>query len=582
MRTIPSADLNESFSHYIADSAIRAALFSTYTFNHAYFEDDILQSLLCGMGQRRGTFPVTVIVDRNRFMGQRSGYDVCLSPEGRLWHPKVIVLMLESPRRETARTVFAIGSGNLTMSGWRKNLELFLVMEWSGWRLPSAVKHWISPSIGFAQDTKFGRWYVKNAGRGADVTVDRIIVSSYGKNSIWSQWNWDRPWKRACIVSPFTDIREEEQNDDPQSYFAEILEWAASSRSRLDVYLQAKPDGRVVGNWKTFKWLSQKIHLQVHRVEDKDNSRPLHAKLHAVQAGNTWHILGGSPNATSAAMLMGKDQSGNVELAWQSESDNLPHGLLPPASPVQLNKSNFIEPAKTSDIPRWRTISSISYDPKNKKLAPEWLSGHSELDTKILLRGERIRLNNQILLGDERAVTTLPTSMQEQGEFEADWVPIKFPYNESDDPVFERNMTLEQYISMLAGFEESENAGESSSSPADSAQAETRPKTGQDFPWHERVLSLELGLQNVMKRLDDSISTDETSHWLTIVRGCLDRAEPRQDDSDALEVSWKKWVRAEICYELLSWDKRKGIYRPFQKLAREWRKKIDPYLRRRM
>jgi len=489
--------------------------------------------------------------------------------------------MLENQRRETARTVFAIGSGNLTMSGWRKNLELFLVMEWPEWHLPVAVKHWISPSIGFAQDTKFGRWYAENTSGRANVTVDRIIVGSYGNDCIWDQWRWDRPWKRACIVSPFTDIREEEQNDDPQGYFTRILELASSPRSRLDLYLQAMPDGRVVGNWKTFKWVSQRIRLQVYRVEDKDNSQRLHAKLHAVQAGGTWHILGGSPNATSMAMLMRKEQSGNVELAWQSKSDSLPHGLLPPASPVQLKKSNFIEPAKTSEIPRWRAISSVSYDPKNKRLASEWLPRHSEIDTKILLGGEGIRLNDQVFLGVERAVATLPRSMQEQGKFEADWVPIKFPYNESDDPVFERNWTLEEYVAMLAGFEESENGSESLSS-SDGSGSGTRLKAEQDFPWHESVLSLELGLKNVRKRLDDSISTDETNHWLTVVRRCLEKAEPEQDDSDALEANWKKWVRAEICYTLLSWDKRKRMYRPFLKLAREWRKKIDPYLRRRM
>ena len=100
MKNVSTAELKDSLSNCIADSIIRAALFSTYTFNSAYFEEEIFQSLLCGMGQGRGTFPVTVIVDRNRFAGQRSGYDVCLSPEGRLWHPKIAVLMLENQRSQ--------------------------------------------------------------------------------------------------------------------------------------------------------------------------------------------------------------------------------------------------------------------------------------------------------------------------------------------------------------------------------------------------------------------------------------------------------------------------------------------------
>jgi hypothetical protein len=580
MGNIPAAELKESLSNFIADSVIRAALFSTYTFNCDYFEEEILQSLLCGMGQRRGTFPVTVIVDRNRFVGQRSGYDVCLSPGERLWHPKIVALMLENQRQER-RTVFAIGSGNLTPSGWRKNLELFLLMEWTGWRLPVAVKHWINPNIGFAQDTKFGRWYIENNDGKADRSVDKTIFGNYVEGCIWDQWCWDRPWNRACIVSPFTDCREEEQNDDPQDYFAKILELASSSSSRLDVYLQVVPDGRVIGSWRTFKWLSERIHLQIYGVEPAASGQRLHAKLHAAKVDGTWCILGGSPNATSAAMVKSEEQSGNVELAWQTKSGTLPYGLLPPGAPVQLKKSNFVEPDKTFEAMRWRVISSVSYNPKNRKLVTEWLPGHSEKDTTILLGEKEIKLYDQVLLGVERAIATLPRSLEEKSKFQADWVPIMFPENESDDPIFERNWTLEEYIAMLTSFEKEDSNGDLTSS-ATSSHTETMPNIEEDFPWHENVLSLELGLKSVKERLDISISSDETNHLREVVRRCLEKAEPDQDNSDALESSWKKWVRAEICYTILSWDRRKVIYRPFLKLARQWKGKIDPYLRRRM
>jgi hypothetical protein len=581
---ITRADLKGLIAHKIADSVIHAALFSTYTFNRFFFEEEIFEGLLCSHGQHRGTFPTTILMDRINFHGHGWGYDVCCSPDDRLWHPKVVALMLrERTRSAQARTVFIAGSGNLTPSGWERNQEIFLVLEWAGWVLPDSVEQWILPKTGFGFKTAFGQWYDENHFGRVPKFIENKLFSNYGQESIWRQWEWSGDsWTKAYIVTPFTDARAEEKNDNPRGYFSELVKYANSSKARLCVYLQSTPDGRVIGHWRTFDWLRNKVQLQVYSVGDDQKDRPLHAKLQVINAGGVWHILGGSPNATGNAMLMEKAQKGNVELAWQTVTDRLPDSVFPHGTPVQLKKSNFVEPSRTALSKRWRALKSVTYYPKSQRLVPHWLPGHNLVDTQVLLADKEIGLPAKVTLGTERAIATLPRDTNLNRGFVEDWVPIEYPYVECDDPVFDKAWSLEEYFALLAGCDENDMEVNMRTLQETMPSAPSISNDTDGFEWHERVTGLERALANLKKRIDELDSPLEASYWLKMVKGCLEATDLPAEKRDPFESSWREWVRLEICRCLLSLDKRKRTSKPFVKVAREWEKKIRPLLRKSM
>lgn len=116
-----------------ADEPCLGAVFCTYTFDPAYFEEHVLRTLLRLQGDpdedaARYHFeartalqetPVACIVDASvRRAGRRLPYDLLLVRE-RTFHPKFILALYA----EDARLM--IGSGNLTRPGLAQNTELF-------------------------------------------------------------------------------------------------------------------------------------------------------------------------------------------------------------------------------------------------------------------------------------------------------------------------------------------------------------------------------------------------------------------------------------------------------------------------
>jgi hypothetical protein len=119
----------------VAEEACIGAVFCTFTFDPAYFEEQVLRSLLRLQGDpnedaaryheeaRRAlqNTPVACLVDAAaREAGRRLPYDVHLVRR-RTFHPKVILVLYESEAR------LAVGSGNTTKSGLEQNTELFFV-----------------------------------------------------------------------------------------------------------------------------------------------------------------------------------------------------------------------------------------------------------------------------------------------------------------------------------------------------------------------------------------------------------------------------------------------------------------------
>lgn len=581
--SIAKEDLKELVAREIAERVINAAFFSTYTFNRAFFEEEIQGGLLCSHGQRRGSFPVTIIVDSSNFEGQGWGYDVCCPPNDRLWHPKVVSLMLkERTKSAEATTVIIIGSGNLTPNGWGKNQELFLTLEWQGWVLPNALEQWICSKRGIASETAFGHWYRDNHSGQVPRFIERCLLGNYTEKSIWQQWELASSWTRASVVSPFTDARFEEQDNDPQGYFDKFVDYAASEKAILDVYLQGAPGGRVIGHWPLFNKLRKEVRLQVYRVGGEPADRPLHAKLQLAESERIWHILGGSPNATERAMLMAKDQDGNVELAWHTTANRLPASLLPAGIPIQLRRSSFVAPCRTIPPKRWRAMESIKYDPRVQRLKPHWLSGHSLADTRVLLDNKEILLAHKVNLGTERAVATLPRHANLNRGYKKDWVPIEYPYGESDNPIFSRPLSLEEFLFLIAGREDNDydmiersDAREREISPR---QSDVSTVNSDGFQWYEKVASLQRALVNLKISTEKSDSPFEASYLIKMVKGCLE--ETTIATQGQLESNWREWVRFEVCRCLLSLDRRRRTTQPLGEIVREWKKKVNPVLRR--
>ncbi|MBL8683568.1 MAG: hypothetical protein JNK05_30640 [Myxococcales bacterium] len=111
------------------------AVFCTYTFDPAFFEESVLRAILLLDSdptedaarfheEARAALqcvPVACIIDDSvRQGGRRLPYDVHLVRQ-RTYHPKVYVVLYESEAR------VAVGSGNLTRSGVEQNTELFFV-----------------------------------------------------------------------------------------------------------------------------------------------------------------------------------------------------------------------------------------------------------------------------------------------------------------------------------------------------------------------------------------------------------------------------------------------------------------------
>jgi hypothetical protein len=116
-----------------SDEPCLGAVFCTYTFDPAYFEEQVLRALLRlssdpeedgarfheeARAALRET-PVACFVDASvRRAGRRLPYDLHLVRK-RTFHPKVILVLYEDEAR------LAVGSGNVTRPGFEGNAELF-------------------------------------------------------------------------------------------------------------------------------------------------------------------------------------------------------------------------------------------------------------------------------------------------------------------------------------------------------------------------------------------------------------------------------------------------------------------------
>ena len=120
-----------------AEEPCLGALFTSYSFDPAFFEDHVLRAVLRLVSDpaedperyhhevRRALqeTPVVAIVDAGeRQLGRRLPFDL-LEVADVVFHPKIVLLLYRGHAR------LQIGSGNLTFAGYSGNTELFLCLE---------------------------------------------------------------------------------------------------------------------------------------------------------------------------------------------------------------------------------------------------------------------------------------------------------------------------------------------------------------------------------------------------------------------------------------------------------------------
>lgn len=287
--SIPAASLADRLADEVGPGRVVAALFSTFRFSREFFERVPLP-LITAEGRRRGLLPITVVVDRTQFEGCGWGYEVVRAPGGRRWHSKLIAAMIE--QESDRRTVIAIGSGNLTRSGWERNLELFHLDSWWGWRLPGAVLAFLRTP--WLRGSAFARW-ARDVCLGTGRRHHQSVVGSIGE-PLWHQLDFigqGRRWSEFRVVSPFGDV----DGDGPEAagtcgpFFDHVLDHALPKGARMTVYLRGVDEAgtRAYGDPSLLKRVAKRVELRLRAVPP-DGDRILHAKLLAIRAGGAARV----------------------------------------------------------------------------------------------------------------------------------------------------------------------------------------------------------------------------------------------------------------------------------------------------
>jgi hypothetical protein len=250
-------------------------------------------------------------------------YDIePVSVEGGCFHPKILLLA----NKDDAHLV--VGSGNLTFSGWGRNLECFEHLH------PSFAADAFRDASEFFRQLATSQRVRHSAQQGclqaADI-LERTAGLGASNGAIRLLHNLQTPImaqivemasvlggaERATLVSPYYD----------QIAVPELCKQLGISQ----VQLHAHPGGTVEG--QAANWPPQQSHIaepiQLEWLDDYGD-RPLHAKLLEVVCRRGRLLVSGSANATRAALLA----HGNVEVcALRIEQETSVGWSFRPAEP---------------------------------------------------------------------------------------------------------------------------------------------------------------------------------------------------------------------------------------------------------
>lgn len=573
-----SACLADRIADEIGGGRVLAALFSTFTFRREFFERVPLP-LVTAEGPRRGFLPITVIVDRTQFEGGGWGYEVVRAPEGRKWHAKLIAVMVE--QQGDRRTVVAIGSGNLTRSGWERNLELFHVDAWRGWWLPIPIVGWLRTP--WLRTSAFARW-AKDVHLDSKRRQHQSVLGSLGA-PLWNQLDFvrrGRRWSEAHVVSPFGDVDDDEREAAGACgpFFDHVLRHARSPTARMTVYLRGVDETgtRAFGDRGLLRRVSKRVDLRLRAVPPSGD-RPLHAKLLAVRANGSWSALVGSPNATGPAFTNG---GGNTELCceFRNVGRALPARLLPKSRAIATPAVERPELPKTK--PRWECLESATYEPRRRRIVLRWRKGHGPFDSRVLLEDRDLEPDNVDLASvADRFLKTVPREPRKH-RYEPDFVPIEVPDDEADllNKAGPDVMTADDWLERLDGSAASDGASGNGTLARGGGGGKRSDTTNSlRFHWRDHVVMLDGRLRGFDTAIRDALTKREVDHLRRTAVGVWRSHDPDEPGFSTEVRAWRRWVRAGLWHVLQRLDRRVGLLRPLSKLARRWRRAVPKPLK---
>ena len=246
-----------------SDEPCLGAAFCSYTFDPVYFEEQVLRAILrlAGDPEEDGArfheearaalreIPVACLIDASvRRGGRRLPYDLHLI-RGRTFHPKIALVLYESEAR------LAVGSGNLTRSGFEDNAELYFTRALRyddpvDAAMLRAVDAFLGACVGLSTERgiqldqvreELGRRVAGTAAPSATAAIDAVFVHSFERPGL--RWLADAlppeaRITRVGVLAPYferDDLGAGDEQDGVHAILAELLALRPGSTPALDL-----------------------------------------------------------------------------------------------------------------------------------------------------------------------------------------------------------------------------------------------------------------------------------------------------------------------------------------------------------
>lgn len=385
MPKAPQQVLLDAVVRAVGDADILGAIFTTYSLDPAFFQDEVLCRLLRqespmvrarrllareALGEVRPLvlYDASTVQSGQTVDGFRSDvpvhYQAVRHPNG-AFHPKLCLILTGSTNPDAApghppirdggwtpsRLVVVVSSANLTPQGWRRNLEV----AWTGVVERGAPCPFRGDLLGEQERegllAKLGRWSGE-PGAGVLAKMRAVVESSVeGSAALPRIWHGEErldvflasqlPAKEGPrtieLVAPFVS--------DPDTTPVErLIEGSKATRTRVRLPRNREAMGSASAAWVEsvsklpgVKWRDFPVGLTSvgkGQAQSKAAERFVHAKLlHAWDAGGAW-LLSGSPNLTVRGHAGRQGETYNVEVAVLSEVEEGDHPWLEQKTPA--------------------------------------------------------------------------------------------------------------------------------------------------------------------------------------------------------------------------------------------------------
>ena len=341
---------------------------TTFTFSPAFFEEECLGRFLKLETDATEDGPVylvereeklsqvvcaAVLVDQHHCKGARSlRWDLhALRPDRGILHAKISLLCWSRMTR------LIIGSANLSEDGYRRNREVFGVLDFlEGSEAPRSLLQEVAQYLRQAADVAVPdkdslplrrmRSFldrVDQLSQGWGATAEQHareplrvmpLLTGPGRPDLFAQvsslWPAGSPPHSAWVVSPFFDPPEAKSNAPAESLW-NIMRKRGTATVDYCVETERNPASkqlfvRAPASLLTTHPLRESCSVQFSRLTE-DPERPLHAKQVWLEDDRWVLFLVGSSNFTSAGTGVGKAINYEANLAYLFDMDHAPHGF---------------------------------------------------------------------------------------------------------------------------------------------------------------------------------------------------------------------------------------------------------------